>query len=305
MSADQFERLQQEINGPVVAFSERYHQAKKAFCELQAIERELKHDEDQFHQLMNKLRSRLEGHTRALTQAHSRHARLVRELAACNEDIRQHEVAKEETSRYIYAATDAAARERDEKLRRYGMAPPLASEASAAPAAPAPSPVANLLDMEPTVCDTEGNSALMPAAALGDLHRLDLLSPAPAPGPLDLLEGLSGSTRSGVWSIDAVDACVGLGNGSSCNLDSLMMSSASVPSTPQSPPQLPLLDGVSKGATGTAWVSGGAASHTSTARVCAPGPAARGCASRMQTLNTHRQADMRDPFADLAAFSRN
>lgn len=178
-------------------FRKQMAEQAKRMEALQAIERELKVDEHKFQATLAGLRSKLEVHTRALSSANSTKARLVKELAACEKEIKQNETGKAEVTAQIHSVTEKAAAQRDEKLRKISGAPaPPPKAAAAAPAAPPPPAGADLLGG-----DLFGGPVAAAAAAPPppDFFGGDLMGAAPPPpaaaagGAMDLLAELGGA----------------------------------------------------------------------------------------------------------------
>ena len=67
MSADDFARLQSELNPAGTAFTERLQAAEREFAALQAVEKELKTDEAKFRAHLQALRQSLETNSRSLS----------------------------------------------------------------------------------------------------------------------------------------------------------------------------------------------------------------------------------------------
>ena len=117
MSADDFARLQSELNPAGTAFTERLQAAEREFAALQAVEKELKTDEAKFSAHLQALRQSLETNSRSLSAVHAKRARLAKELAACDEEISRLDAEKVEVSARMHKATSRAAGNREKKLR--------------------------------------------------------------------------------------------------------------------------------------------------------------------------------------------
>ena len=98
MSADAFERTMAELNPSGTAFTEQLQAAQRELARLAAIERELKRDDARLGEKLAALRHGLEATTKSLTAAHERRARLVKELAACDDDVATLEAQKADAS---------------------------------------------------------------------------------------------------------------------------------------------------------------------------------------------------------------
>jgi hypothetical protein len=180
MSADDFLKLQAEINPAGHAFTERLQAAQREFAQLQAVEQQLAADQVRVNAHVRTLRESLEGDVKALTAAHAKRARIAKDLAACDEEIAKLEAQKAETSRKIHSATARATNDREKKLRELDNR---ATGGSAQPPAP---PVADLLG-GPTPPPPPPPAA-KPSAAQPDLLSLgdELTGPAqPTLGALD------------------------------------------------------------------------------------------------------------------------
>ena len=161
------------------AFQKEMQAARKKMEALAAIEGELKADEQKLQAALSSLQQKLEDHVRALSVANTKHARLVKELAACEEEIKQNETGKREVTAKIHEATQKAIAVREEKLRKITGAP--------APAPAARAPPGGSADM---ICgDLLGMASSAPAAAAAraapppDLFGADLMGATPPPPP--------------------------------------------------------------------------------------------------------------------------
>ena len=179
MSADDFARLQSELNPAGTAFTERLQAAEREFAALQAVEKELKTDEAKFSAHLQALRQSLETNSRSLSAVHAKRARLAKELAACDEEIGRLDAEKAEVSARMHKATSRAAGNREKKLRALDSSHGGAGSKGGGGSSP---PVADLLGEPPTP------SAAPPTDLLGD--DLMSLGPAQPSNPLDLLAGL-------------------------------------------------------------------------------------------------------------------
>ena len=199
MSADDFSKLNSQLNPAGTAFNERLQAAQREFAQLQAIEKELKTDDARFNQQLQTLRQTLESQSKSLTNLHAKRSRLAKELAACDEEIAKLDAQKAETSKAIHDKTANQASNREKKLRHLeGKVP---GGKTAAPATPPPvmqpnaAPVVDLLG-EPTAPAPAPAVAAANTSSSGPADLLGLDDP-PSSNPLDLLmtSGLGGAPQ--------------------------------------------------------------------------------------------------------------
>jgi predicted nucleic acid-binding Zn-ribbon protein len=101
------------------AFSQRLANAAREFASLQAVERELKQEEQRFSAHIQSLRQSLEGTSKSLSVAHTKRTRLAKELAACDEEISRLETLKAETTNKIHTITSQQTSQRERKLQQF------------------------------------------------------------------------------------------------------------------------------------------------------------------------------------------
>lgn len=166
MSADDFANTMKQINPAGTAFTERLQAAQREFQALQAMEKELKHDEHKFKQQLASLQQSLEGTTRSLASLHSKRAKLAKEMNQCDEEIARLEKHKVETTGKIQQVMAASSDQREEKLRQFG-GPGAPTQPPVRTSAASTTPVADLLGDGPSAPSKATVSAPPPADLLG------------------------------------------------------------------------------------------------------------------------------------------
>jgi hypothetical protein len=168
---------QSKASGVQASFEAQLAEQRRQFEKMQAVQAELKADEEKLAATVGRLRRKMDESTRALSAAESRRERLKQELVRATAECAEHLKAKEQCTAQIHEATARAAAVREEKLRRAcgsGAAVTLAASSSAAAVACGASAEPNLF----------GEGWLADGLAAGDGGSEDLLglgSEAPPP----------------------------------------------------------------------------------------------------------------------------
>jgi uncharacterized coiled-coil protein SlyX len=163
---------QSKASGVQASFEARLAEQRRQFETMQAVQAELKADEEKLAATVGRLRRKMDDSTRALSAAESKRERLKQELARATTECVEHSKAKEQCTALLHEATAQAAAVREEKLRRAcGGSAAAASAASTSAAAAA---VASGASAEPNLFG-EGWLAETGAAGGGGGGTDDLL----------------------------------------------------------------------------------------------------------------------------------
>eukprot|EP00962_Isochrysis_galbana_P005185 scaffold1415_cov117-Isochrysis_galbana.AAC.11 len=194
---------QSKVSGVQASFEAQLAEQRKQFEKMQAVQAELKADEEKLAATVGRLRRKMDESTRALSAAESKRERLKQELVRATAECVEHLKAKEQCTAEIHEATARAAALREEKLRR-ACGGGAASAASSSDAAAA---VACGASAEPNLF---GDGWLADGAAAGGVGTDDLLGlGAEAPPP----------QISPSWAGDLLGGAAGLGGGPAASDD--------------------------------------------------------------------------------------
>jgi len=124
--------------GVQASFEAQLAEQRRAYERMQAVQLEIKADEEKLAATVGRLRRKMDDSTRNLSASEGRRDRLKQELARAAAECVLYSKQKEDCTAEIHEATKQAAKSREEKLRRAcGGSAAAASAASSSAAAPA------------------------------------------------------------------------------------------------------------------------------------------------------------------------